>query len=223
MSRAAPAVAAALLVALVAAACLSALLAAERARPAVHGLAELSYFPNGKLVRLVSAGHSVAWADLAWFQTIQYYGKHRKSDQDFHMLRHLAAVIADLDPHFLGVYRFVGFSLGQEGHDFPAGMAVLQRAVADNPGRWEPWFDAGFLEFVGRHDYKRASYYLAHAAQLPGHPEYVDRLAGWVAGKAGYAETAEVFWTQILLTSENDYLREMARKYLDRLHRKGHL
>jgi hypothetical protein len=203
--------------------CLWALLQAEQLRPRAGGLRELSMFPNGRLVKVMAAGHGITWADLAWFQTVQYYGKHRKTDQDFHMLSHLSSVIADLDPHFLGVFRFTGFALGQEGHDFEGGMAVLNRAIAENPGSWQPWFDAGFLQFVGRHDYPRASYYLSHAARLPGHPEFTERLAGWVSGKAGYTETAEQFWTQVLLTSDNDYLRLMARKYLDRLQRKGRL
>ena len=204
-------------------ACHWALLQAQDARPRVEGLQELSYFPNGKLVNVVAAGHGVSWADLAWFQTVQYYGKHRKSDQDFHMMGHLATVIADLDPTFFGVFRFVGFSLGQEGHDFEGGMRVLQRAIAQNPDNWQPWFDAGFLCFVGRHDYPRASYYLAHAAHLPGHPAYVERLAGWVTAKAGYKETAEAFWTEIMLRSDNAYLRNMAKKYLEKLRTEGKL
>ncbi len=204
-------------------ACLWALLQADAGRPHAPGLRELSYFPNGRMVRLLAAGHHVAWADVAWFQTVQYYGKHRKTDQDFHMLGHLSSVIADLDPRFFGVFRFAAFALGQEGHDFDGGMAILNRAIAENPERWEPWFDAGFLQFVGRRDYRRASYYLRNAARLPGHPEYVERLAGWVSGKAGYTETAEAFWTQILLTSHNEYMRTMARKYLDRLRTRGQL
>ncbi|MBI5835645.1 MAG: hypothetical protein HZB25_00220 [Candidatus Eisenbacteria bacterium] len=208
---------------LLAPACLWTLLQAEAARPHGGGLGELSYFPNGRMVRVLAAGHHVAWADVAWFQTVQYYGTHRKSDQDFHKLRHLASVIADLDPKFFGVFRFTAFALGQEGHDYPGGIAILQRAMAENPDSWEPWFDAGFLEFVGRHDYARSAFYLRHAASLPGHPEYVERFAGWVAGKAGFTETAEQFWTQILLTSDNEYMRTMARKYLDRLHTRGRL
>ena len=213
----------ALAVVALAVACHWALLQAQDSRPRVEGLRELSYFPNGHLVNLVAAGHGVSWADLAWFQTVQYYGKHRKSDQDFHMMGHLASVIADLDPTFFGVFRFVGFSLGQEGHDFEGGMRVLNRAIAQNPDNWQPWFDAGFLYFVAKRDYPHASYYLSQAAKRPGHPPYVERLAGWVTGKAGYTETAEAFWTEIMLRSDNAYLRGMAKKYLDKLRTEGRL
>lgn len=192
-------------------------------RPRAEGLPELSYFPNGNMVRLMAGGHSISWADIAWFQTVQYYGKHRKTDQDFHMMKHLASVIADLDPTFQGVFRFVGFSLGQEGHDMQAGLAVLKRAVAENPGNWQTWFDVGFLYFVSGRDYPHATYYLKRAAALPNSPAYVHRLAGWVAGKAGYTRTATAFWTEILLNTDNVELRQIARKYLLKLRTEGKL
>lgn len=200
-----------------------ALLRAEEVRPASQGLKELSYFPSGRTVQLFTAGHDISWADVAWFQTVQYYGKHRKTDQDLHMLGHLASIIADLDPHFLGVFRFVGFCLGQEGHDFPGGMRVLNRAIAENPDNWQPWFDAGFMYYVVKRDYRHANYYLSHAAKLPRHPPYVERMAGWVAGKGGYDLEARQFWADVLLTSDDPYLTQMARTYLERLKEKGKL
>src|SRR5262249_45032679 len=151
------------------------------------------------------------------------YGRHRKTDQDFHMLRHMSNVVSELDPHFLGAFRFAGFSLAQEGHDFQAGLEVLNRSVALNPDRWEPWFDAGFLYFVCRRDYAHASYDMSQAARRPGCPAFVARLAGWVAGKAGYAQTAAAFWLEIYNHSENPLLRQRAAEYLERIQRRGRL
>ena len=202
---------------------LMALWGAEDSRPRVEGMRELSYFPNGRMVRLLAPGHATAWADLAWFQIVQYYGRHRKTDQDFHMLKHMAGVVSDLDPHFLGAFRFAGFCLAQEGRDFGGGIEVLNRAIAENPERWEPWFDAGFLYFVVRRDYPHATYYISHAARMPGCPDYVRRLAGWVAGKAGYSQTAAAFWLEIYNHSENPLLRRMAREYLERIATRGKL
>ncbi len=204
-------------------ACVGSAILAEAERPRLQGLQELSYFPNGRLVKLLSVGHGIAWSDAAWFQTVQYYGRHRKSDQDFHQLFQLAEVMAELDPHFLGAFRFAGFALGQEGHDLPRGMEVLQASIAHNPDRWEPWFDAGFLCFVVQHDYARAGFYLKHAAGMPGRPEFVERLAAYVLGKAGYSETAIRFWREIEQGSNNEYMRDMARKYIRRLTSKGEL
>ena len=200
-----------------------ALVWAMDSRPRAEGMRELSYFPNGKLVRLMAAGHAITWADLSWFQAVQYYGKHRKTDQDFHMMKQLASVIADLDPQFLNVFRFAGFSLGQEGHDMQGGLEILKRSVAENPDKWQPWFDVGFLYFVSGRDYAHASYYLGRAARLPGHPDYVSRLAGWVSGKAGYRETAMAFWTEILFHSDNAALRQIAQKYIYKLKTEGRL
>lgn len=202
---------------------LLALWKAEESRPRVEGMKELSYFPNGHIVRLLLPGHATTGADLAWFQSVQYYGRHRKSDQDIHMLKHMAGVIADLDPHFLGAARFAGFCLAQEGGDFASGMEVLNRSVAENPERWEPWFDAGFMYFVVRRDYAHSTYYLSHAAKLPGCPDYVQRLAGWVAGKAGYSQTAAAFWLEIYNHTENPVMRQTARTYLERIARQGKL
>ena len=46
---------------------------------------ELMYFPSGKFLKEASLGHEMIVADMAWVRAIQYYGRHRQTDQDYGM------------------------------------------------------------------------------------------------------------------------------------------
>jgi hypothetical protein len=184
------------------------------------GTHELLYYPSGVWVRQASLGYETLAADLAWLRGIQYYGEHRLTDQKFDMIGHVMGIVADLDPRFLQPYVFGAFVLAQEMKRPERGLALLERGMAENPGRWELAFEAGFLHYVARHDYVEAGRYFSRAAHLPGHPEYVERFAAFAQQRAGNDAMAILLWKRVLATG-NKYMQEVAKREIARLETGG--
>jgi hypothetical protein len=177
---------------------------------------ELLYYPSGLMVRQAALGYETAAADVAWLRGIQYYGEHRLTDQKFDLIGHVMEIVAELDPAFIQPYVFGAFVLAQEMRQPERGLQLLERGRLANPDDWMLVFEAGFLQYVCRHDYDAASRYFTLAARMPGHADYVERFAAFASGKAGRRDLAILLWMRVEATG-NRFMREVARRELDRL------
>lgn len=182
--------------------------------PHPRPIEELSYYPSGKAVRAATLGHSETAADLAWLRAIQYYGEHRRSDNRFTRMGHVFDILTTLAPHFVPAYVFGAFSLAQEGYDFPAAAALMDKGLAANPRNGELAFQAGFLYYVkpGGRDLRHASEYFEQAARQPDAPPAAARFAAFCHQNRGDLAVALELWQEVLDTSGNAYLRQMAER-----------
>jgi len=181
---------------------------------------ELLYYPSGLMVRQAALGYETAAADIAWLRGIQYYGEHRLTDQKFDMIGHVMDIVADLDPGFIQPYIFGAFVLAQEMKQPERGLLLLERGRIANPDDWALAFEAGFLQYVCRHDFAAATRYFTWASRMPGHPEYVERFAAFASQKAGNRGMAILLWKRVLVTG-NKYMQVVARRELKRLDEEG--
>lgn len=184
--------------------------AASSVVPRGRALEELAYYPSGQWIGPLSLGERASFADLTWLRAIQYYGEHRASDGRFVEMAHVFDIITQLDPRHRNAYVFGGTSLAQEGRQFEAGVALLERGRAAEPGTWVYPFEIGFLYFVQRRDADQASLWFQEALRKKDCPDYVRRFAAYTSGKAGYVDQAVALWESVAEETPNRLLRAKA-------------
>jgi tetratricopeptide (TPR) repeat protein len=185
--------------------------------PRAEPLAELSYYPSGTWLSEAAMGDATSWSDLMWLRAVQYYGLHRETDNTFLQMAHVFDVITTLDPRFQNAYVFGGTSLCQEGHQFDAGVKLLEKGLRNNPTAWIYPFELGFVHYLGKRNLTRATFDFAQAARQPNAPDYCERFAAWSGQRAGYEAVAVELWRQVAETTDNAILRDKAIEHLREL------
>jgi hypothetical protein len=178
--------------------------------PQGRALEELSYYPSGEWIGPLSLGEPATWSDLTWLRAIQYYGEHRATDNQYVRMAHVFDIITALDPRHRNAYVFGGTSLAQEGRQFDAGVALLERGRRADPTTWVYPFEIGFLSFVERRDVEQAALWFDEAVRKKDCPDYVRRFAAYTSGKAGYVEQAVALWESVAEETPNRLLRAKA-------------
>jgi hypothetical protein len=173
---------------------------------------ELMYFPSGKFLKEASLGHEMTVADMAWVRAIQYYGRHRQTDQDYSMAAHIFDVVTTLDPKFKNAYVFGALVLAQDANEIEKGIELLYRGMSELPDEWLLPFEAGFIYYICGGDMAQAHRWFMEAAKVPGHPESVERFAAFTADKSGDPKKALQLWMQLYESTDNPYVRQMAEE-----------
>jgi len=189
----------------------------------VEGLArekhrlEVLYLPSGEFIEQATLGYHNLAADVLWFKMVQYYGGYRMGENDLALFSHLVDVITDLDPQFVFAYVFGALVIAQDLGHFESGAAFLEKGMENNPEEWWLPFELGFLQYVYARDYAAAVSSFERAARLPGAGPQAARFAAFAAGKAGHVETSIAMWEELARTSDNEYIRELAERYIEEL------
>ena len=187
--------------------------------PRPRPLEELSYYPSGDLLKPSTLGHPQAAADLAWLRAVQYYGEHRKTDNQFVRMEHVFNILTSLAPGFESAYVFGAFALAQEGRDFAAAERLMHRGLEANPHSGRLAFEMGFLYYVrpGGRDLIRASEYFAQAARQPNAPPQAARFAAYARQHSGNLAVAYELWALVATENPNPAMREMAEREMRRI------
>jgi len=189
--------------------------------PRPRPLDELSYYPSGRLLRPASMGHGESAADLAWLRAVQYYGERRKTDNDFTRMYHVFDVLTSLSPRFVSAYVFGAFAMAQEGRDFASAERLMLKGIEHNPANARLAFELGFLHYVrpGGRDLERAAEYFEQSSRQPGAPPQAARFAAFARQHSGNLAVAYELWSDVLDSSTNPALREMAEREMRRIRR----
>jgi len=180
---------------------------------------EVLYLWKGSQVKRMVPGFEHLAADLYWLRTVQYFGGERvfAKDKRFDVLYPLIEITTTLDPRMEIAYRYGAVFLAEQypiGAGRPdLGIAVLERAVQNNPASWRLHQELGFFHFVYRRDAKRAAEVLVEASRIPGAAFWLKNLAAEILGKGGERDIARRMWREMLEQSEGA-LRENARIHL---------
>jgi len=186
-----------------------------------HYILEVLYLPSGQFLEQASLGYKNLVADILWFRTIQYYGGYRLGENDLALFQHLIDVITELDPKFSFAYLFGALIIAEDLGAFDEGIEVLKRGMYNNPDDWWLPFEIGFLNYVYARNYKEAVRYFNLASRIPGAEEITRRFAAFAAARGGYIEKSIAMWQELAETSNNKYIRELARRYIEKLKKKG--
>jgi hypothetical protein len=161
-------------------------------RNALMRAEQLAYLPKGEYLRLAVLGYRQLVADIIWVQAVQHIGAKRSSQQENTWTYHAVDVLTDLDPQFVPPYQATGVFLGVlVGHH--DAIAILTKGMRHNPEVWQLPFLAGYITYYERCDPVAGSKFLRVAAQVPGAPAYLPKLAARMTVMAGDSDAALEF------------------------------
>jgi len=168
--------------------------------------------PNSETALLASFGAREFLADWYWLKTIQYYGggdpygKYRK-------LAELFDVVVTLSPKFLAAYQTGLIILPGEGFVEEA-IALGKGGQRNLPDRWELPYYTGLVYHIYKKDYRAAAEQFTQAASLPGAPPIVQYFSGVYRNLANERQLAYEIFRTVAATSESDFIKERAAKYV---------
>jgi hypothetical protein len=182
------------------------------------------WLQSGKVADKVFLGYKNLVADIYWMRAVVYYGGKRKehderrkqgleSNANYDLLYPLLDLATTLDSHFMIAYRMGAIFLSEA---YPAGpgrpdlaIALLQRGIEKDNGRWEYMEDIGFVNYWWVKNYQQASEWFARAGQAPGAPSWLAPLAATTLAEGGDRQSSRLLWTQ-LANSDLEWIRKDA-------------
>lgn len=171
--------------------------------------------PSPTAARLTSFGATEFMADWYWLRTIQYYGGGDPSGK-YRKLAELFQLVTDLSPRFTAAYQTGLLILPGEGFVDEA-IALGEKGQAIIPNRWELPYYTGLVWHISKKDYAKAAAEFEQAAALPDAPENARLFAAIYYKEAGTRQTAYQIFKTLYETSDSDFTKERARKYVEHL------
>lgn len=197
--------------------------ARERHWPQLEATARLMYLQSGAVARRAYLTFDALAADVYWIRTIQHYGRDRKSTRTegrFELLQPLLDLTTTLDPQFNVAYRFGAVFLAMEPPDGPGrpdqAIALLEKGLRSNPGRWQYAHDIGFVHYWYTGNYAEAATWFERAASMPKAPDWIRPLAALTRAEGGDRAGARRLLAE-LQSSDQTYIRASAERALAQL------
>ena len=182
--------------------------ALDQRRDAFMRAEQLAYLPKGESLRLAVLGYRQLAADVIWLQAVQHIGGKGASQQGNSWTYHAVDVVTDLDPKFIPAYQATGVFLGVlVGHHDEA-IAILTKGMRHNPEVWQLPFLAGYIAYYERCDAVAGSQFIQAAAQVPGAPAYLPKLAARMTMENGNSDAALEFLDRFSRSVSDERLRE---------------
>jgi len=198
------------------AACATAVVGYQASRASAETGIGQPFVPSPRFFLDFSPSFRTTIADAYWLQTIQYYGEHVKTDQEFDRLKPMLDIVSELSPRFERAYLFGAYALLEAGLANDA-YHLLERGFAANPGAWRLATNLGILMYsYGPEDVKGeiAADWFEKAAAIPDAPDYVARIAARLLGEGGEVDKATALWAELYATGDK-YSKEKALAGLD--------
>ena len=174
---------------------------------------ELLYFPKGDKLSLVSLGFDNAAANILWFNTVSYFGKHYREDKRYHWLSHMCNVITDLDPLHREIYEFCGFLIAWEAKDSDAAQKILTKGI-NNTDYWRFYYIRGMNKIMLKEDEVGAQEDFVTASRYPDAPLFVRRLAAKKIANLQDPQNAINFLQEMIRNSEDPSQRKALEEHL---------
>jgi hypothetical protein len=171
------------------------------------------YIQSPETLRRASLSYSAVVADLYWIRAVQYYGGTRLSSgaKNYDLLYPLLDLTTSVDPLFDIAYRFGAIFLAEE---YPGGagrpdlaIALLQKGLRAQPGKWQFGQDIGFVYYWWLRDYTSAADWFNRAGEMPKAPEWLKPLAAVTLAQGGNRASSRTLWTNIVRNAELEWVR----------------
>jgi hypothetical protein len=169
---------------------------------------EVLYLPDGRGLNLLSFGYNNLVADLLWFNTINYFGKHFHTDQNYQWLGHMCDLVTSLDSKAKYVYEFCSTMLSWEANLPNDSLKVLDKAVSNFPQDWKFLYLRGFTEMFFLKNDQAALADFTSSARLPGASWIAARLAAKKIALSDDPKSAVEFLQEILKGTSDPIQRQ---------------
>lgn len=198
--------------------CAAVVVAYQVTRPAqAQGDARV-FVPSASFYLDFSPSFRTSLADVYYLAMVQYYGEHVNGDGRLDALPQMVDLVTRLSPRFTRTYFFAAFAL-VDAREPGVAYEALQRGFEENPQDWEFPAHLGFFVYTyasNRDKARIAAEWYQRAAEIPGRPSYVPRLAAALMAKGGEREKAILMWVQVYANGDK-YSRRKAVEGLDRI------
>lgn len=184
-------------------------------------LEEFLYISSPKLLKRVSLGYEGLLADVYWTRAVQYYGSlYHAGGGRFQLLWPLLNITTQLDPKIIPAYGYgATFLSGKPPHG--AGQAdkaiqLTEYGISHNPDNWRLYYNLGYI-YNDLKDYKDAAQAFERGSHVPNAHPYLKILAAQMAQHGGEIQTAQLLWTTVYDTTQDNFIRENAEWHLKAL------
>lgn len=166
-------------------------------------------------------------ADLAWIQTLQYYGTQEPGQSEFEFENGLGNYpqlferckrVTQIDPYFTEVYDYCGSALTWNLDRLSEGEELLKEGIAKNPTDWRLAQYLAAMAYQKNHDVKNLLIYLETIAKDPQSPFLMKAILANLYKKQHLFDKALQLWVVIYETGTPDYqnraldkIREISR------------
>lgn len=173
--------------------------------------------PKGEYLKVAALGYDQFLADLLWLRVVQIIGEHTVTESAYEWVYHALDVTTTLDPKFTYAYQVGGVTLSTLANQPAKANVLLAKGAKENPEVWQLPFYIGFNDYFYLNDYKSAAENMARAAQIPGRPDFVPRLATRLFVQAGETRTAIEFLGRMAEEAKDDKVREALRLRMEEI------
>ena len=180
-----------------------------------------SLYVNGKTARRISLGFNGLAADWYWMRSLQYVGRKIINDNDapldnlgllnLKLLAPLLDTATTLDPEFLDPYEYAAIVL--PAVDVQEAIRITQKGIDANPNAWRLYQHLGYI-YWQQGNYQAASETYGRGAQIPGVPAWMLAMKAKMLADGGSRDTAREIYTRMFEESNDDQVKDMARKHL---------
>ena len=130
-------------------------------------------------------------------------------------------LVTTLDPRFSVAYRFGAIFLTEAYPNGPGRpinpIALLERGIEQDGGRWEYMHDIGFIYYWWLQDYAKAAEWFDRAGKAPGAPTWLAPMAATTLAVGGDRKSSRTLWRQLMESSDLDWIRSNAERRLAQL------
>ncbi len=181
---------------------------------------QMLYVRSGEAAKRLTLDFDALAADVYWIRAIQHYGGdrlHQGTARRYELLYPLLDLTTTLDPYFTIAYRFGAIFLSES---YPGGAGrpdlaeqLLRKGIAAQPGKWQYYYDTGFVYYWQVRDYKTAATWFQRAADQPNAPNWLRPLVASMLTTANDRAAARFLWQQ-MLQSDQEWMRRNAERRL---------
>jgi hypothetical protein len=175
---------------------------------------EVLYLSKLSVLSSLSLGYKNLLSDMLWLSTINYFGKHYRTDQDYRWLAHRCNLVTELNPKAYSAYTFCALMLAWENGDASSAYKLLSQAIENYPARWEPYYYRGFIALFFFKNERSAQHDFLKASSLPGVHKSVVALAARKVLDLENKDNAREILMQMLQNTESGIARDVIRNKL---------
>lgn len=166
------------------------------------------YLPDTRYVKLVTFGFDNVVSDLLWFDTMSYFGKQFRGDQDYRWLGHRCSLVAGLDPNAHHVFEFCATMLSWVAKNVELSNEILSHAIKLHPKRWRYLYLRAFNYWYFLEQKNLAQHDFETASKLEGAPPFLASLASRFMVAADDPKTAISFLQDLINNTSDPIVKE---------------